>query len=98
MMPSSEILVLSFSRAAVAEIRSRLSGFVERGAPDDLRFLNVRTFDSFATRLMVASDDGIDLSGARGVLVLIAASKSTFKLAESKNAADYDLPTVPVTA
>jgi cell division protein FtsZ len=29
---------------------------------------------------------GIDLSGARGVLVLIAASKQTFKLAESRNA------------
>ncbi|MFZ4552733.1 MAG: cell division protein FtsZ [Aquabacterium sp.] len=28
--------------------------------------------------------EGIDLSGARGVLVLIAASKSTFKLAESR--------------
>jgi cell division protein FtsZ len=30
--------------------------------------------------------EGIDLSGARGVLVLIAASKSTFKLAESNRA------------
>ena len=30
--------------------------------------------------------EGIDLSGARGVLVLIAASKSTFRLAESRNA------------
>ncbi len=30
--------------------------------------------------------EGIDLSGARGVLVLIAAGKSSFKLAESKNA------------
>ena len=30
--------------------------------------------------------DGIGLSGARGVLVLIAASKGTFKLAESRNA------------
>ena len=30
--------------------------------------------------------EGIDLSGAKGVLVLIAASKSTFKLAESRNA------------
>ena len=30
--------------------------------------------------------EGIDLSGARGVLVLIAAGKSTFKLAESRNA------------
>ena len=27
--------------------------------------------------------EGIDLSGARGVLVLIAASKGTFKLSES---------------
>jgi cell division protein FtsZ len=30
--------------------------------------------------------EGIDLSGARGVLVLIAAGKNTFKLAESRNA------------
>jgi cell division protein FtsZ len=30
--------------------------------------------------------EGIDLSGARGVLVLIAASEATFKLHESKNA------------
>ena len=30
--------------------------------------------------------EGIDLSGARGVLVLIAASKATFRLAESRNA------------
>ena len=30
--------------------------------------------------------EGIDLSGARGVPVLIAASKGTFKLAESRNA------------
>jgi cell division protein FtsZ len=30
--------------------------------------------------------EGIDLSGARGVLVLIAAGRSTFKLSESRNA------------
>jgi len=30
--------------------------------------------------------EGIDLSGARGVLVLLVASRSTFKLAESRNA------------
>ncbi|MEY2872892.1 MAG: cell division protein FtsZ [Pseudomonadota bacterium] len=30
--------------------------------------------------------EGVDLSGARGVLVLIAASKQNFKLAESRNA------------
>jgi cell division protein FtsZ len=29
--------------------------------------------------------EGIDLSGARGVLVLIAANRSTFKLSESRN-------------
>ena len=30
--------------------------------------------------------EGIDLSGARGVLVLIAANRNTFKLTESRNA------------
>ena len=30
--------------------------------------------------------EGIDLSGARGVLVLIAANRNTFRLAESRNA------------
>ena len=30
--------------------------------------------------------EGIDLSGARGVLVLIAANRATFKLNESRNA------------
>ncbi|TNY03680.1 cell division protein FtsZ, partial [Escherichia coli] len=30
--------------------------------------------------------EGIDLSGARGVLVLIAASRANFKLSESRNA------------
>ena len=30
--------------------------------------------------------EGIDLSGARGVLVLIAANRNTFKLSESRNA------------
>ena len=29
--------------------------------------------------------EGIDLNGARGVLVLVAARKQTFKLAESSN-------------
>ena len=30
--------------------------------------------------------EGIDLSGARGVLVLISAARATFKLSESRNA------------
>jgi cell division protein FtsZ len=38
--------------------------------------------DAVASPLM----EGIDLGGARGVLVMIAASKATFKLAESRNA------------
>ena len=63
LLPHRDILVLSFSRAAVAEIRSRLSELVKQGAPDDLRFLNVRTFDSLATRLMAAADEDLDISG-----------------------------------
>lgn len=63
LIPTSEILVLSFSRAAVAEIRERLGGLAGQGAFDDIRFLNIRTFDSFATRLLSATDETIDLSG-----------------------------------
>ncbi len=59
-MPSSEMLILSFSRAAAAEIRNRVSLY--KGIHDDLRFLNVRTFDSFATLLLLTLDENIDLS------------------------------------
>ena len=38
--------------------------------------------------------EGIDLSGARGVLVLIAASKGTFKLAESPSSANSAMNTI----
>ena len=38
--------------------------------------------------------EGIDLSGARGVLVLIAASKQTFKLAESQKLATTAMNTI----
>lgn len=62
LLPSSELLVLSFSRTAVAEIRRRISLLVLAGAHDDLRFLNVRTFDSFATRLLNSADENLDLS------------------------------------
>lgn len=46
---SVELLVLSFSRAAVHAIRSRLS---DRGAAE----VNVRTFDSFAAQLLLEAD------------------------------------------
>ena len=42
-----EILVLSFSRSAVREIRQRV-----RDVGGDLSYLRARTFDSFATRLL----------------------------------------------
>ncbi len=61
LLPHQDILVLSFSRAAVNEIRMRLHDLTKRGAPDNLRFLNVRTFDSFATRLLAADEGNTEL-------------------------------------
>ena len=45
--PTDEILVLSFSRAAVEAVRRRL-------ADREVAAVNVRTFDSFAARLLIA--------------------------------------------
>ena len=45
--PGSEILILSFSRAAVAEIRARVSKL-----SGDVAYIRIRTFDSFATRIL----------------------------------------------
>lgn len=50
--PNTEIVVLSFTRAAVAEIIKRVSGELALGAQDNLRYVNVRTFDSFATTIL----------------------------------------------
>ena len=47
--PGAEILVLSFSRAAVYEIRRRL-----RNVDGDASMVHAATFDSFATRLLAA--------------------------------------------
>lgn len=51
--PGQDLLVLSFSRAAVREIRRRvgMSG-------SDVRFVMTYTFDSFATRLLMETDPG----------------------------------------
>ena len=58
----NEILVLSFSRAAVAEIKQRLVNLVKEIKADDLRFINVRTFDSLATRMLIAVDEESELN------------------------------------
>jgi hypothetical protein len=46
-----DVLVLSFSRAAVAELRRRI-----RGLAGDARYAGVATFDSFATRILAAAE------------------------------------------
>lgn len=49
--PGREILVLTFSREAVREIRRRISA-----ADEDVRYVSASTFDSFATRLLYEFD------------------------------------------
>jgi len=48
-----EVLVLSFSRAAVTELRARVGGL-----GGDARYVGAATFDSFATRLLATEDPG----------------------------------------
>ena len=61
----NELAVLCFSRAAVYEIMSRVRNLIaESKVHDDLRFVSVRTFDSFATRILLAGNPDIDLSDA----------------------------------
>lgn len=49
--PVDEIVVLSFSRAAVEVVHRRLASFEQLDA-------TIRTFDSFAARLLLEADDG----------------------------------------
>jgi hypothetical protein len=46
-----DVLVLSFSRAAVAELRRRIGALAS-----DARYVGVATFDSFATRILAAAE------------------------------------------
>ena len=46
-----DVLVLSFSRAAVAELRRRIGGLA-----GDARYVGVATFDSFATRILASAE------------------------------------------
>ena len=57
--PGSQILVLSFTRSAVREIKNRCKQLADDGNPN-LRFVNVTTFDSYASRLLkdkIGSDE-----------------------------------------
>lgn len=57
-----QFAVLCFTRAAVAEILSRVTRLVEEaGLHDDLRFITIRTFDSFATKLLLDADPDREL-------------------------------------
>lgn len=56
---AGELLVLSFTRAAVSEIRQRIAKAIAEGAPSNLRYVQVRTFDAHATWLL--NDGGYSL-------------------------------------
>ncbi|MHB1956951.1 MAG: UvrD-helicase domain-containing protein, partial [Sulfobacillus sp.] len=58
--PHAEILVLSFTRATVSDISRKLLERVLEGAPDDVRYVDVRTFDSLATTLLLLEDNAED--------------------------------------
>jgi cell division protein FtsZ len=66
-------------KTVMSEPGKAMMGTAQAGGPDRA---------TKAAEMAVACPllEGIDLSGARGVLVLIAASKANFKLAESRNA------------
>jgi cell division protein FtsZ len=66
-------------KTVMSEPGKAMMGTAQAGGPDRA---NKAAEAAVACPLL----EGIDLSGARGVLVLIAASKQTFKLSESKNA------------
>lgn len=53
-----ELLVLCFTRAAVGEITKRIRDLIQDSqVHDDLRFVSVRTFDSYANRLLLSDDE-----------------------------------------
>jgi DNA helicase-2/ATP-dependent DNA helicase PcrA len=50
--PLADILVLSFTRSAVAELRKRLIAKVDAGGDERMLYARIRTFDSLATYLL----------------------------------------------
>lgn len=65
-------------KTVMSEPGKAMMGTAQAGGPD-------RAHKAAEAAVACPLLEGIDLSGARGVLVLIAASKSSFKLSESKN-------------
>lgn len=64
LVPGADILVLTFSVAANKEIKSRLLKAVESGECDEsLLYTNIRTFDSFASQLLLNVNAEIELKG-----------------------------------
>lgn len=65
LIPATEILVLSFSVSAVREVRKRITEAQSSGElPDDeLDFAQIRTFDSFASRLLWEAEGEKFLAG-----------------------------------
>ncbi len=76
-----DILVLSFSRAAVAELRRRIGAL-----SSDARYVGVLTFDSFATRVLAAADPAgswrhLDYEGRiRSAVDLLSTDRSSDEL------------------
>jgi len=66
-------------KTVMSEPGKAMMGTAQAGGPD-------RAHKAAEAAVACPLLEGIDLSGARGVLVLIAASKATFKLSESRNA------------
>ena len=66
-------------KTVMSEPGKAMMGTAQAGGPD-------RATKAAEAAVACPLLEGIDLSGARGVLVLIAASKQSFKLSESKNA------------
>lgn len=62
--PAGEILVLSFTRAAVREITRRVAESVGGRHGDDLRYVTARTFDSFATSTLLLDRPRAELTGS----------------------------------
>jgi cell division protein FtsZ len=66
-------------KTVMSEPGKAMMGTAQAGGPD-------RAAKAAEAAVACPLLEGIDLSGARGVLVLIAASRSNFKLSESRNA------------